>query len=329
MAVTRIADVIVPELFTPYMVQRTSELSALWQAGIVDPNPQFTDLAQGGGNDVNLPFWNDLSGDSEADSDDPSSPANPAKITSSAEVARKHFKRKAWGSADLAASLAGDDPMRAIADLVAAYWARDMQKNALIPSLKGILQAGGALANHILDLSIADGDNATDANLIGSDAVIDTANLLGDAWEKVVAMVMHSKPFARLQKLGLIETETLKDQDIKVNRFLGRQVIVDDGCPKVAGASSGFKYTTYLFGRGVLAYGEGDPKVPTETDRDALAGVEYLISRRHFLLHPRGLKWAGAVAGITPSNAELETAGSWTLVYEHKNVPLTALVTNG
>lgn len=329
MAVTQIADVIVPEVFTPYMIQRTAELSALWQAGIVDPNPEFTTLAQGGGNDVNLPFWNDLSGDSEADSDDPSAPATPAKITAGSEVARKHFKRKAWGSADLAASLAGDDPMRAIADLVAQYWARDMQKNALIPSLKGTLKTDGALASHILDLAIEDGAAATDTSLIGSDAVIDTANLLGDAWEKVTAMVMHSKPFARLQKLGLIEFRSLKEQNIDVPTFLGRQVITDDGCPKVAGGTSGYKYTTYLFGRGVLAYGEGNPKVPTETDRDALAGVEYLITRRHFLLHPRGLKWVGAVAGQTPSTAEMETAASWSLVYEHKNVPITALITNG
>jgi len=35
MAITTLSDVIVPELFTPYVVNRTMELSALCQSGIV------------------------------------------------------------------------------------------------------------------------------------------------------------------------------------------------------------------------------------------------------------------------------------------------------
>ena len=35
MAGTTLTDVIVPELFTPYVVKRTMELSALFQSGIV------------------------------------------------------------------------------------------------------------------------------------------------------------------------------------------------------------------------------------------------------------------------------------------------------
>lgn len=327
MSVTRISDVIIPEVFTPYMLQRTAERSALFQSGIIDTNAEFTRLAQGGGNDCNLPFWNDLSGDSEADDDDPSNPANPGKIGSSSEIARKHFKRKAWGSADLAATLAGSDPMRAIADFAADWWARDMQRNALLPTLKGIFAS--ALSGHVLDKSIADGANAADANLIGSDNVIDTANLLGDAWEKVSTLVMHSKPFSRLQKLNLIEFMPLTDQTTRIPMFLGRRVVVDDGCPNVAGGTSGYVYTTYLFGQGTVAYGEGNPQFPTETDRDSLAGIEYLVTRRHYFLHPRGTKWIGSVAGKTPTNAELETGASWSLVYESKNVPILALKTNG
>ena len=36
---TRIADIIVPEVFNPYVIQRTAELSSLVQSGIVVPNP--------------------------------------------------------------------------------------------------------------------------------------------------------------------------------------------------------------------------------------------------------------------------------------------------
>ncbi len=38
---TTLADVIVPELFTPYTVQKTLELSALFQSGIIAHSPEF------------------------------------------------------------------------------------------------------------------------------------------------------------------------------------------------------------------------------------------------------------------------------------------------
>jgi hypothetical protein len=98
---------------------------------------------------------------------------------------------------------------------------------------------------------------------------------------------------------------------------MGKRVTIDDGLPIVSTTN----YTTYLFGAGAIGYGEGAPPVPTETDRDSLAGEDYLITRKHFLLHPRGVKWNEAsVAGDSPTNAELATAANWTRVYENKNI---------
>jgi hypothetical protein len=98
--------------------------------------------------------------------------------------------------------------------------------------------------------------------------------------------------------------------------YLGKRVIVDDGHPVNAGV-----YTTYLFGSGAIGLGNGAAPVPTETDRDSLAGVDVLINRQHFILHPRGVKWTeDTVTGVSPSNAELETAANWTRVYENKNI---------
>jgi len=42
---TRIADVIVPEVFNPYVVQQTAELSALYQSGIVATSDELNSLA--------------------------------------------------------------------------------------------------------------------------------------------------------------------------------------------------------------------------------------------------------------------------------------------
>jgi len=326
MAKTQIADVIVPEVFNPYVIQRTAELSALRRSGIISTNEELNRLAQSGGRLINMPYWDDLSGDDEVLSDNGA--LTPAKITAGQDVAVLLMRGKAWSVNDLAKALSGDDPMAAIGDLVAAYWAR-MEQKTLIAILTGVF-ATPSMADAVKDISIDDGVNATDANLIGAEAIIDAAYLLGDAADKLTAIAMHSAVYARLLKLNLIDTEPTNEQNIGWGTYLGKTVIVDDGCPVVDAPTSGKKYTTYLFGAGAIGLGEGAAPVPTETDRDSLAGDDVLINRRHYILHPRGVKFTDAsVAGSSPTNAELANPVNWERVYEQKNVRLVKLVTNG
>ena len=70
--------------------------------------------------------------------------------------------------------------------------------------------------------------------------------------------------------------------------------------------------------------------MPSETDRDSLAGEDILVTRSHFLMHPRGIKFTGAsVAGSSPTNAELEAAANWSRVYERGSCRIAAIHTNG
>lgn len=125
MAETKIADVIVPELFTPYVLNKTAEKSALWQSGIVgDPDVEIA-FGSKGGSTVNMPFWNDLDGESEVLSDSKALTVN--NITSDQDIAILHARGKAWGANDLAKALSGDDPLGAVGDLVADYWSREFQ----------------------------------------------------------------------------------------------------------------------------------------------------------------------------------------------------------
>lgn len=52
----------------------------------------------------------------------------PKKIGSNKDVSTTILRQNMWGASNLSAALAGADPMKAIGDLVAGYWARDMQK---------------------------------------------------------------------------------------------------------------------------------------------------------------------------------------------------------
>jgi hypothetical protein len=324
MAPTRIADVIVPEVFNPYVVQRTAELSALQAAGIISNDAQLDALAASGGRLINMPFWNDLTGSDEVLSD--TTALTPQNITAAQDVAALLMRGKAWAANDLAAALSGDDPMARIGDLVAAFWARQRQKT-LISTLRGVF-ASASMAGNVHDI----GTN-TDANAADFDAAsfIDAVQKLGDAKDRLTAVSMHSAVHSSLSKKDLIATE--RDSEGRfISTFMGHAVIVDDGHPvevrdvdPTATVDNRNVYTSYIFGEGAIGLGNGAAPVPTETDRDSLAGDDILINRQHFVLHPRGAAFQSAsVAGSSPTNAELEVAANWNRVYESKNIRIVA-----
>ncbi|MCW2277739.1 major capsid protein [Heliophilum fasciatum] len=311
---TQIADVIVPQVFNPYVIARTAELSALSQSGIISNNPELDALARGGGKYINMPYWNDLTGDDEVLSD--SGALTPQKITAGQDVAVLFLRGKAWSANDLASVLAGSDPMAAIGDLVAAYWAR-MRQKLLFSMLKGVF-ASATMSGNIHDISALTGTAA----VLSGETFLDAQGKLGDAAEKLTAISMHSAAYIKLQKDNLIAFIPDSEGKVNIPTYMGRRVIVDDGHPVSSGV-----YTSYLFGAGAIGLGNGQHPVPTETDRDSLAGDDILINRQAFILHPRGVKFTGtSVAGAAPTNAECENAANWTRVYENKNLRIVKFV---
>lgn len=107
MAATTLTDVIVPELFNPYVVNRTMELSDLVQSGIITNNSEFDALASQAAPTVNMPFFEDLTGESEQVIEGEDLEEN--KITSNKDVAAILRRAKMWAATDLSAALAGSE----------------------------------------------------------------------------------------------------------------------------------------------------------------------------------------------------------------------------
>lgn len=317
------------DIFNQYVTERTSDMANLALSGIMVNDPRLNVLATQGGNTVNMPFYQDLSGASEVLSDSTSLSVN--KITTAKDVARLHARGKAWGVNDLAAALSGSDPLMAIGDLVANYWVRDREAT-LISSLSGVFADNIAndAGDMVNDVAIEDGTTATDANLFSGDAFIDAEQTFGDVLGSIAGIAVHPVVYAKMRKLGLIDFLPDQNAPAQIPFYMGKRVIVSRNCPRVAGTTSGYKYTTYLFGNGSVAMGDGGAPVPTETDRDSLAGSDILITRNHFLMHALGVAWTDAsVAGQFPTNAECALAANWNRVYERENVRIAALITNG
>lgn len=306
---TKIADVIVPEVFNSYLINRTFERSELFQSGIVATVPGLSILAQNGGDTITMPFWNDLTGAEEILSD--TVPLTPAKITAATDAAVLNARGKAWGVHDLAVQLSGSDPMGAVGNLVIEYWNRRMQAQ-IISMLKGIFANAGMAANRS-DISGGTGD----AGILSGPSFVDAAFKLGDRYGGLTVMAVHSAALAHLVKGNLIVYSKDSEGNLTIPTYMGLRLIVDDGMPVEGGV-----YTSYLFGPGAIGYGDSrNPKLPvTETDRDTLLGEDYLINRKYYVLHPRGVRWTGIPAGVSPTNLEFETAASWTRVYDPKQL---------
>ncbi len=315
---TTLADVIVPEVFAKYMIRETAEKARIFQAGLMESNAIIANFLAGGGQTVNLPAWTDLSGDENISTDVYADEATPLAVGATKDVAIRHSRNQGWTSADLVQALAGDDPLAMVSSRVSTYWANQMEK-MMVKTLEGVIADN--IANDGGDLV------HTAAGGVTAEDIIDAAATMGDADDRLAAIVMHSKIYASLAKLNLIDFIPDSDGKVKFPSYLGYNVIRDDDC-----WTNGTNYHTYLLARDAFAWGEGTPRTPVEVDRHPAkgdgGGVEELWTRREFCLHPKGFAWQSAsMVGPSPTNAELANALNWDRVAaERKQVGIAALV---
>jgi hypothetical protein len=341
---TQISDVVVPEIFTPYVQQMTEEKSRLIASGAVTRDAAIDGLLAGGGLTFNVPSFRDLDNDDERTSTDTSiddftggsAAPDPHKIGTATEIAVRMNRNQSWSTADLTSALAGADPMAAISGRVSDYWRRRLQA-AFVATMKGVFADNDAApsgSEHVQgDMTVdISGSSFTDGvTNFTTEAFIDAAVTMGDSMEDLGMVMVHSVVYARMQKNNLIDYIPDAEGRVNIPTFLGRIVIQDDGMPFDSGV-----YETWMFGAGAVRLGVGTPKVPTEVERKAGGGngggQEVLYNRVEWCLHPVGHAYQGSAPNGGPSNAatsnNLANAGSWQRVYsERKQIKIARLVT--
>lgn len=315
----------IPQLFLEYQQEEIKDRNSLVTSGLMVTNAAIQAEFSKGGKTIDLPFFGDLSGDSEILSD--TAGLNPATLTGDVQTGVRNMRGRAWKASDLAGELSGSDPMQATARRTGQYWVRDMQKT-MISVLQGMFGTGGPLSS-----SHAVGGTSTQ---LTQGAMVDGIAKLGDAGNELTGILMRSPVYYALMKMDLIQPASttsqldtrLSAQRLELGTYLGRPVFVDDTLPYDAGAGTGGAdvHHTYFFGPGAFAYATAPAKNPLETDRDKLMGVDYLINRTHYLVHPNGISWRGNAAGNAPTNAELATGSNWDKVFtDNRNIRITRL----
>jgi len=339
-----LSDVIIPTVYLSYSAVDSPELTAFFESGVAVRNSVLDSAFQAGGTVAHMPFWKDLDSTIEPNysTDNPADVATPNKVVAAEMIARIANMNQGYSAADLVAELAGSNPMQRIRNRFGTYWTRQWQRR-LLAAAKGVL--GSNVANNasdmVLDISIADGNNATDAALFTRKAFTGAMFTLGDHAGNITCIAVHSIVYKRMVDNDDIEfirpasPDAMLPLDPRGNPyFLGKRVIVDDGMPVVAGGVSGYVFTSILFGQGAIGYGENLPLNPVEVyrrpDQGNGGGVEQLWERKSWVIHPFGHVFTSvSVAGQSPTFAEMATTANWTRVVERKNVPIAFLKTNG
>lgn len=335
MATTQLADVFTPLTFNRRAQEAQIELNAFMQSGIVTNDPLIGTLLSGGANIVELPQYNGITnGEPNYSSDDPAVFSTPAKITNKKQKARSASRNKSWSAMDLARELTDADPMAAITNRIGGFWATDDEKR-MIQAALGVLADNVANdSSDMLKTVATDAAGAvTDAERLTAATVIQTAQTLGDHKNNLSVIAMHSVQHSRLQIQGLlVDNFDPATGRLLYQTFLGHRVIMDDSLPAVAGTNR-ITYTMILFAAGSFGYATGNVLNPSELERIPGAGngggQTVLHSRVNTCFHPYGFEFSStAVAGQSPTYAELATASNWSRVVARKNVPMAFLKVN-
>lgn len=332
MAETRITNIIVPEVFAPYMMERSLNESRFFSSGVMFSSPELQANLAGGGKTFNLPYWKDLTGSTDLPSETVADTVN--EITTDKMISRRQIRHKAWGANSLSAALAGSDPVRAIGDRVAGFWSKAFD-DLVLYTVRGVIadNISNDSSDLVVDIASETGLSATADNKISATKTIEAVMKMGDHYDKFVAIAIHSAVYQTLLLNDLIDFVVDSQQKLQIPYYMGLRVIVWDNMPAIAGSTNGYKYHSYLFKGSSIAFAEyAGPIMPVETFRDPSkgSGIDILYTRRQFGIHPEGFSWVkSSDTGITPTDAELYTATSWNRVYDKKNTGVVAVISNG
>lgn len=326
------------EVFTDMMHEADYWSNPILASGIVRQDASIMEAIGAKGNVATLPIYTPINihDDGMAVLNNDGNTDNvPVTIAGNKQTCMLIQRMKAFKAQDFTKELTGADPMSLIKSKIQNYYTQVWE--AELMNIAQAALAVAALSDHVTDLSIATG-TVGEANLINETTILDAEQAaLGDMAGGLGLAVMHSKVYTAFRKLGLVEYEKYVTggaikQDIQLPTINGKRVLVTDYYTvDTSGTLPVFK--TYLFGEGAFLSADKNNylnQYTTNYDPEKTAGVDMFYTKQGKVLHPNGLSLAvDNIAAESPTFAELGTAANYSLKFNHKNVKMGLILSNG
>lgn len=328
------------EVFTDMMQEADYWSNPILASGVIRQDKSIMDLIGSKGNVATIPMYMPINihdTNMAALNNDGLTNNTPQEISGNKQTCMMIQRMKAFQAKDFTRELTGAKPLDYIKSRIQNYYTQ-VWEDELMNIIKAVLGVS-ALSSHVTDLSVTTGTIA-DKNLIGSTTLIDAEQAaLGDMSGGLGLLVMHSKIYAAYKKLGLVEFEKYVGgsgaikQDITLPTIGGKLVKVTDYYT-VDTSTAGFPvYSTYLLGEGAFLSCDKnnyEKQYTTNYDPETAAGTDKFYTKQGKVLHPNGLSLAvDNIAKESPTKAELGAAANYSLKFNHKNVKMGVIKTNG
>ncbi len=327
------------EVFTDMMHEADYWRNPILASGIVRQDPSIMSAIGAHGNVATLPIYTPLNIHDEnmaALNNDGETDNIPQTIAGNKQTAMLIQRMKAFKAKDFTKELTGADPMSQIKSKIQNYYTQ-VWEDELMNIADAVLGVAG-LSDHVVDLAATSGTIA-EANTINMTTLIDAEQqALGDMAGGIGLLIMHSKIYAAYQKLGLVEFDKyvkpgVLEQAINLPRINGKHVLVTDYYTVDASVPGFPVYKTYLFGEGAFLSADKtnyENQYTTDYDPETTAGVDMFYTKQGKVLHPNGLSLAvDNIAKESPTKAELGAVENWALKFNHKNVKMGVIKSNG
>lgn len=327
------------EVFTDMMQESDYWRNEVQASGIVVDDSSIMSAIGSKGNVATIPMYTPISIFDEGMlplNNDGNTNNVPVEIAGNKQTCMLTQRMKAFKAKDFTKELTGAKPLDNIKSKIQNYytqvWERELMN--IIQAVLGL----EALESHVTDLSVTSGTVGA-ANKVSEITVIDAEQkALGDMAGGIGLMIMHSSIYAQYQKLGLVEYDKYVvgnaiQQEVTMPKINGKIPVVTDYYT-VDMSVAGFPvFKTFLLGQGAFLSCDKtnyEKQYTTNYDPETAAGIDMFYTKQGKVLHPNGLSLnVDNIAEESPTFAELGTTDNYSLKFNHKNVKMGLILSNG
>jgi hypothetical protein len=327
-----------PDVFTDYIQEADPVHTSIINSGVLRVAPEISAVLTDKNNVFTVPNYTPLTGD--AKNYDGETDNTPVEVAAAKQTGMAFRRMAAWKDQDFTRELTGADPLGDVARKVAYYQQKNNQKD-LLSVIDGVLTVD-AMSSHVKDITADKGAGTsatpTAENRLSADTFLDAAQeALGDNFDDLTMVAMHSRVYTNLLKLQLVNniatTPDAYSRGVQFGLLLNKYLVMVDDSLTTGKKDGVATYTTYLLGEGAIATARNvriDRPNYVDYDPESKGGVNKLYTKWGMAMHPLGMSLdVSKIAKNSPTRVELGTKANWTKVWDAKNIKLAKIVSNG